>query len=298
MALAMMLVAPALAADAYSLTTQAGSQSYTQGATVTITGTLTDTTLGTPGANLLVGVRVTDSQGNLAYQTITSTNATGQYSTSFIHSLGTAQPTGTYTIVATASDTSGTQVASASGTFTVTASVPVTPKITLSPNTGFATTINGTGFTPTDTITVKWGTTTISTVPMAISTSASGAFTAIVTAQSSTAGNYVITATDQHNVTATATLTVPDMTGPAGATGPAGPSGPAGPAGATGATGPAGPQGPAGPAGATGATGPEGPQGPAATVSEVGIWIAVVLALIAAIVAIYAVVSIRRKIAA
>jgi hypothetical protein len=124
----------------YSLTVATSSASYVQGALVTITGTLTDSTTSTPGAGLLVGITVKDSLGNLGYETIVTTGTAGTYSTSFTDSLGTAQPTGIYTISAVASSNSG-QVATASGTFTVTPVVTVsTAELSSS-----AQTLNGAG---------------------------------------------------------------------------------------------------------------------------------------------------------
>jgi len=234
MALAMIL--PAMAAT-YSLTAATDQTSYAQGATVAISGALTAD--GSAAAGLLVSVKVTDPLGNDAYTTIVTTDAAGAYSTSFEHQLGTAQPAGTYTVQATASQ-SGNQVATKTITYTVTSAVTVVPKITLSPSTGLVTTVVGEGFTAADTITISWGTTAIPTIPQIVSVSSSGTFTAIVSAQTATAGDYTITAADQHDNTATATFTVPDMKGATGATGAAGPKGDTGATGATGATGPSG----------------------------------------------------------
>lgn len=161
MALAMMAcIAPALA-DTWSITTASDKTTYVQGALVTISGTLTDVTTSTPGAGLLVSVQVTDSAGNLAYSNIVTTNATGKYVTSFSYPTG---PAGTYQISAVASQ-NGLQIASAIGSFSVTLAVPVVQSITLSPSTGFATTISGSGFTPSDTVSIKWVNTVMSTLP-------------------------------------------------------------------------------------------------------------------------------------
>jgi len=293
MALAMIM--PAMAAT-YSLTVTTGQASYSAGDTVTITGTLNADA--SPAAGLLVGLKVTDPQSNTAYTTIATTDSTGAYSASFSSILGTAQPAGTYTIQATASDAQGTQVATATNTYTVTGAVTV-PTITLSPNTGLATMISGTGFTASDTITITWGTITMVTSPATVSASTSGAFTASVVALNQTVpGAYVITAVDQHGNSANATFTVPNLQG---ATGPKGDAG----ATTTGATGASGSNGAQGPKGDTGATGAQGPAGPSGAPGEViggtdmpltALALAVV-ALIIGLIAAFIAFTLRRKIA-
>lgn len=144
------------------------------------------------------------------------------------------------------------------------------PSITLSPDTGFATTITGDRFSPGATVTIKWDTSTMVTIPFEVMVEAGGTFVAMVTALSATSGDYVISA-DDGMVYAEAIFTVPDMTGPQGETGPQGDTGPAGLQGEQGPQGPIGPQGiqgeegprgETGPRGATGPTGKTGPQGP------------------------------------
>jgi hypothetical protein len=305
MALAMIL--PAMAATTYNLTVTTDQASYATGATVTITGALTAD--GSAAAGLLVGIQVTDPLGNSAYSTIATTDASGAYSTSFSSLLGTSQPAGTYTIAATASQ-GGNQVATATTTYTVTSAVTVVPTITLSPNTGIATMISGTGFTASDTITITWGGITMVTSPMTVSANSAGAFTASVVALNQTvAGPYVIEAVDQHSVSANATFTVPNLQGPAGATGATGAQGPAGAAGSTGATGATGStgatgatgaKGDTGDTGATGATGPSGAPGTSTTQDAnmplTALALAVV-ALIIGLVAAFIAVTLRRKIA-
>jgi hypothetical protein len=131
----------------------------------------------------------------------------------------------------------------------------VLPRITLTPDTGFATTITGTSFTAATYVTIQCNGTDIPTLPMKPKTDNDGNFTAIITLSSSTAATYNITATDEQNNTAAALFTVPDMTGPTGATGEKGDTGATGPQGQTGA------QGSKGDTGDTGATGPEGENG-------------------------------------
>ena len=130
----------------------------------------------------------------------------------------------------------------------------VTPIITLTPNSGFITTISGSGFESNQIITITSNDTTVPTVPKTITTDDNGAFTAIITLRG-TAATYVINATDQYYNSASAIFTVPDMTGPTGQTGATGATG------AIGATGSTGAQGPKGDTGATGATGATGTQG-------------------------------------
>lgn len=294
MALAMIL--PAMAAT-YSLTTTSDASIYAPGATMTISGTLTAD--GNPVANALVTVKVNDPQGNNAYTIVPSTNAQGVYTTSFQSILGTAQPTGTYTIVATAT-VNGVQAATATKTYTVTSAVTAVPTITLSPNTGLMTTISGTGFTPSDTIAITWGTITMVTVPQTISASPSGTFTATVVALNQTvAGPYLIKAVDQHSYSANATFTVPNLQGATGAIGATGATG------ATGASGAAGAQGQKGDTGATGATGNTGPAGPSGAPGAItggsdmpitALALAVV-ALLVGLVAAFLAVTLRRKIA-
>jgi len=288
MALAMIL--PAMAAT-YSLTVATDQASYVQGAPVTIAGVLTAD--GSAAADLLVSVKVTDPLGNEAYSTITTTSATGAYTTTFEHQLGTAQTAGTYTVQATASQ-NGNQIATKTTTYTVTSAVTVVPTITLSPSTGLVTTIVGTGFTAADTITISWGTTAIPTVPQTVSVSSSGTFTAIVSAQTATADDYTITAADQHENTATATFTVPDMKGAKGDTGAPG---------ASGSTGTQGPKGDTGEPGATGAQGPAGPSGAPGEVTTQSSDIPLtalalaVVALIIGLIAAFIAFTLRRKIA-
>lgn len=297
MALAMIL--PAMAAS-YSLTVTSDKASYIQGAQVNITGTLTADA--TPAAGLLVGIVVTDPQGTQAYSTIITTSATGTYSTGFISLAGTAQKTGTYTIQATAS-LDGQQIATKSTTYTVTPAVTAVPTITLSPNTGIATMISGTGFTPSDTITITWGGITMVTSPMTISASTSGAFTAqVVALNQTTPGAYTVKAIDQHSLNASATFTVPNLQGPAGAKGDTGAAGPSGAAGSNGAAGAQGAKGDTGATGATGNTGPAGPSGAPGAVSGgpemplTALALAVV-ALIIGLVAAFLAITLRRKIA-
>jgi hypothetical protein len=129
--------------------------------------------------------------------------------------------------------------------------------ITLTPSTGVVATVSGQNFTANSQVTVRAGTTTLAVT----TASGAGAFFAAIAAPSLTPGQVTITATDAANRSASAQLTVPNLTGPAGAAGPAGPQGPAGPAGLGGAQGSAGAAGAKGDKGDTGAIGPAGPAG-------------------------------------
>jgi len=131
------------------------------------------------------------------------------------------------------------------------------PGITLSPDEGFATTISGTGFSPSDNITIKWENTAVATVPKTVTVDNAGEFAAVITAPTAVHGTYEISATDENGNVASATFTVPDMTGETGTPGETGEPG------APGEPGEPGPTGPLGPAGPEGDTGPMGLQGPA-----------------------------------
>jgi hypothetical protein len=291
MALAMVL--PTMAAP-YSLTVTTDQTSYAQGATVAITGALTDAA--TPAAGLLVGIKVTDPLGNDAYTTIVTTDAQGAYSTSFSSVLGEAQPAGTYTVQATASQ-NGNQIATTSTTYTVTGAVTVVPKITLSPNTGLATTIVGEGFTAADTITITWGTTTMVTNPLTVSVSSSGSFVAQVTALNQTIPDaYVVKAVDQHGNSANATFTVPSIQGAPGQKGDTGTPGTPGTNGSNGSNGADGATGPVGPSGAPGQKGDAGDVTNTSDIPLTALALAVV-ALIVGLVAAFIAFTLRRKIA-
>ena len=136
---------------------------------------------------------------------------------------------------------------------------PVLPAaITLTPSTGVVATVSGQNFTANSVVTVRTGTTTLAME----TANGAGAFFAAIAAPSLTPGAITITATDAASRTASAQLTVPNLTGPAGPAGAAGAAGPAGAAG-VGAQGPQGAKGDTGALGPAGAAGPVGPQGPA-----------------------------------
>lgn len=126
----------------------------------------------------------------------------------------------------------------------------VIPQITLTPNSGYATTITGDSFEPHSDITIECNGTAVITLPNSITTDLNGDFTALFTLPSNNAGTYNITATDEYDNTATAYFTVPDNTGATGQTGSKG---------ATGTTGSQGANGAPGEKGDTGKTGPTGP---------------------------------------
>jgi hypothetical protein len=125
--------------------------------------------------------------------------------------------------------------------------------IILAPSTGFAsTTIAGSGFSDNSSITIAWDGTTIPTIPNAVTTDASGTFTALISVPTQTVpGTHTVTATDASGDSATATFTVVNMTGLQGQQGPKGDTGPQGPQGVKGDTGDTGPPGPAGSSGDT-----------------------------------------------
>jgi len=125
-------------ADTWSLSTEPDHTTYVQGAQVTITGTLTDTTTGVAGAGFLVDISVYDSARNVAYNTFVFTATAGTYSTQF--SINSTGPSGTYEISAEAIEpSSGATLATATATFkvgsTLTPTPTATPTVTLPPST-------------------------------------------------------------------------------------------------------------------------------------------------------------------
>ncbi|HSV48835.1 MAG TPA: hypothetical protein VLH35_00840 [Candidatus Acidoferrales bacterium] len=134
----------------------------------------------------------------------------------------------------------------------------VLPGITLTPNNGLVTTISGTSFKVSETVTFLSNGTIALSVPSNITVDANGNFTAIMSF-GSTKGTYNVTAVGSFGSVASATFTVPDYTGATGATGSTGSTGAAGATGATGATGEQGEQGEQGDTGQTGATGSPAP---------------------------------------
>jgi mannan endo-1,4-beta-mannosidase len=104
------------------------------------------------------------------------------------------------------------------------------PTITLTPNTGFATTTISGKFFPTagSTVTITWEgiEKPLPTVPTEVKIDTTGGFTAIISVPTTTPGNYTITATDTDGVSASATFTVENMKGLQGPTGATGESAP------------------------------------------------------------------------
>jgi hypothetical protein len=186
------------------------------------------------------------------------TNATGIVVN---HAYSTA---GTFTVTLTVTDNS-----TLTGTHSVDIEIRALIVLTVTPDTGFATTtVSGQHFDAFSVITVSWNGTAIPTVPQPLVSDANGSFTAIISIPTQTTpGDYSVSVTDANGHTAQAVFTVVDMTGPQGPTGPAGPDG------ATGAQGPAGPEGPAGEPGA-------------AAAPELS-WAAIIVAIVAILIALY-----------
>ncbi|MGD8506750.1 MAG: hypothetical protein PVF15_08830 [Candidatus Bathyarchaeota archaeon] len=138
------------------------------------------------------------------------------------------------------------------------------PVLNLVPDRGFAsTTIVGSGFSSSSTITVTWDGMPIPTVPNPLITDSYGNFTAMITALTpNDPGPHIVNATDEWGHSAWATFTVVDMTGLEGPEGPQGEIGPQGETGPAGLQGPKGDKGDTGSQGSPGEQGPEGPQGP------------------------------------
>ena len=122
--------------------------------------------------------------------------------------------------------------------------VPATPvavptTLSLVPETGLVTTVNGTGFAPDSMITLTSQGMTLGVTP----TDGTGSFRMVIAAPSSAAGAYEITSSDEEGTIVKVTLTVPDLTGPMGGEGISGAEGKAGTAGSDGDQGTAGQQG-------------------------------------------------------
>jgi hypothetical protein len=125
-------------------------------------------------------------------------------------------------------------LAFSSGLLATTAYIPTPdPSITLSPSSGFATTITGVHFDHQKTVAVYWNDVALPYISSDTQTSNDGSFIVMVTAPTTTPGSYTIKVTVNHE-SVSACFTVPDTTGPQG------PQGNSGAAGATGAQGAAG----------------------------------------------------------
>lgn len=155
------------------------------------------------------------------------------------------------------------------------------PVLELTPATGFAsTTIVGSGgFAANSKVTITWDGTPLPTVPMEITTDAYGNFTAIVSVLTPTVpGVHTVNATDESGRSAWTTFTVVSMTGPQGPQGDEGPQGLPGPTGAT---------------GEQGLKGDQGEQGPAGVVPVESLALAFIPAIIAIILAVFALMKMR-----
>ncbi len=188
---------------------------------------------------------------------------------------------------------------------------PAPAAVTLSPTEGVGIiVVNGTNFATGAKVTIKWGTTTLSTVPATVTVAVDKTFSAIVTSPADTAaGDATIMASDTGGSSAEATYTLtsggmgsagaPGPMGPRGAEGPTGPKGAAGTAGAQGSAGPAGAAGPAGVAGAAGPAGVAGPVGSAgADANSTLLTLAFIVAVIGLVVAVIAMLLARKPRAA
>ncbi len=156
----------------------------------------TGTTVQVTGSGYLASNPISITFENVIVATtpaVITSNVYGGFTASFV--VPTAAP-GARTVKAL--DNTG---GSATATFTV------TPSITLSVATGrggTAVTVTGAGFTPTNTVQIKFNTTLLFTAP----TDASGGFSQSITIPFSARGVYVISANDTLGKTATATFTV------------------------------------------------------------------------------------------
>ncbi|MDA1127888.1 MAG: Ig-like domain-containing protein [Chloroflexi bacterium] len=118
----------------------------------------------------------------------------------------------------------------------VVAPTPAPPTLSLVPETGLVTTINGGGFSSGSLVTLMSQGTVLGTVIA----DGNGRFRIVITAPSSVAGEYQVTSTDAEGRSGSATLTVPDLTGQDGLAGAKGSTGPGGADGNQGAPGPTG----------------------------------------------------------
>jgi hypothetical protein len=125
-----------------------------------------------------------------------TTSSSGAFSASFSVP---ASVVGAHTV--SASDGSS----SSSATFTVTQSITLAPT---SGSVGSSVTVTGSGFAGSKTVTIKFGSTTMTTVPSTVTTDAYGSFSASFTVPAATAGGKTVTATDAGSNSASATFTV------------------------------------------------------------------------------------------
>lgn len=139
--------------------------------------------------------------------------------------------------------------------------VSTNPSITLNPNTGFATTITGSGFGNSKEFTVSFNSVNVPFVSETGKTDSQGNVLCIITSPISVAGSYTVVVTDSQGNTASAVFTVPNEVGATGAQGAQGTQGVKGDTGAQGATGAIGATGQTGATGATGAKGATGSTG-------------------------------------
>lgn len=126
--------------------------------------------------------------------------------------------------------------------------VEVPASVQLTPQTGVATTVTGSGFNPNSSVTVSALGSTLGEAQ----TDRTGSFRLVITAPSLEVGDYEISTSDDTGRTAAALLSVPNLSGAPGA---------AGTAGADGSSGIPGKPGTSGPVGSAGLSGPTGPAG-------------------------------------
>ncbi len=169
--------------------------------TLTPTSGATGTVVTVSGINFAASATITikfDNTNIATNPTTVISSSTGSFSATI--TIPIAAIAGSHTITAT--DGIKTQ----SAIFTV-----VARSITLTPTSGIVgstTTVKGTGFAPSASITIKFDTVLSSTNPSSIVADSSGAFSASVTIPSTAVGDHTISATDITGNTATATFSV------------------------------------------------------------------------------------------
>ncbi|MFA4836130.1 MAG: hypothetical protein WC749_08700 [Dehalococcoidia bacterium] len=211
------------------------------------TGITIDPTQGTvttvSGKGYTPGSAITFTWAGAAVATVpvaVTAGTDGRFSAVIVAPTSTA---GNYTIRAV-----DASAKSAQATFTIVASAPAQPPaVTLSSAQGVMTIIAGSGMTPNSAITFTWAGDPLITYPGTVTADANGKFSAIVTAPTATAGDYVIKAADSASRSAQSTFKViSPAKGDNGAPGTVGKDGASGKDGAPGKDGTPGKDGAAG----------------------------------------------------
>ncbi|MGA3291515.1 MAG: IPT/TIG domain-containing protein, partial [Candidatus Bathyarchaeia archaeon] len=170
---------------------------------------IVSSTVAVSGSGFKANSTVTITLGGSTIATIptpVTTSTTGSFSASFIVPAGSV--TGSIAGAKTIQGNDGTN--SANATFTV------IPSITLNPTsgiTGTVVTVSGAGYAANSRMTIKYGSSTMTTSPTTVTTTAYGTFSCTFAVPASVAGLNTVTGTDSSSNTAAATFTViPNIT--------------------------------------------------------------------------------------